>query len=223
MDHQPPDSISAGLTARGLALWEIVSVLVSGLIGEWFVVAFLGRSRWYVLIPIFLALGLMMYSHLAYRENPRQLGFRFDNFLAAARLLFLPTAAAVLTVLLVGWFMTNSIALKPLRARFLVVPLWALFQQYALQGYINRRAQIVLGPGLPSVSLVAVVFAVLHLPNPVLSVLTLLGGFMWAALYQREQNLFALAVSHSIASIAVTLSFPAEFVNSLRVGLKFFG
>jgi membrane protease YdiL (CAAX protease family) len=110
-----------------------------------------------------------------------------------------------------------------LRARFLLVPLWALFQQYALQGYINRRLQLALGSGWKSVLVTGLLFSVIHLPNPLLSLLTLLGGLIWAAVYQRQPNLFALAVSHSIAALTVTLFLPLNLITGLRVGFKYFG
>jgi len=92
-----------------------------------------------------------------------------------------------------------------------------------LQGYLNRRAQIVLGKGWKSVLLLGLLFAVVHLPNPLLFALTFLGGVIWATIYQRQPNLFALALSHAIASITVAISLPSDWTNSLRVGFKYFG
>jgi CAAX prenyl protease-like protein len=122
-----------------------------------------------------------------------------------------------------GWIANHTLFATPLRARFLLLPLWALFQQYALNGFINRRAQLFLGKGAKSIVLVAVVFGLLHLPNPLLAVLTLIAGLVWAFVYQRQPNLFALAISHTVASIIVALNLPPHLVNSLRVGFKYFG
>ena len=221
---QAPEVADKDSTSRALVLWEIVSVVTSCLIAEWVVLSFVGNSKLIGAIPVTLAFALMIFSHGERGETAREIGFRLDNFLAAARLLLLPTIIASAFILFAGWLGKGpGFSMAPLRPRFLFLPPWALLQQYALQGFINRRAQIAFGRGWKSIVLVAVLFSMVHLPNPLLAVLTLMGGLIWAAVYQRESNLLAPALSHAVASLLLALSLPPHLVNSLRVGLKYFG
>lgn len=206
-----------------LALWEILSVVTSGLIAEWVVFSFAGRSKIVAAIPVLFAIGFMLYSHFERGETLRDLGVRLDNFGAACRLLALPTLVVILLVVALGWFRNHAIFIAPWRDRLVLLPLWALFQQYVLNGFINRRAQVAWGRSWKSVTLVAVIFAVFHLPNPALTALTFAGGFVWAAIYQRRPNLIALTVSHTLTSITLALTVSPRLLNGLRVGFKYFG
>ena len=214
---------AAKLESDYIAVWEIVSVVLSFLIAEWVVLAFVGSSKLILAVPIALALALMLISHRERGETIREIGFRFDNFLSATRSLLLPTVGAVLIIVAVAWMLNQSLISAPWRNRFLLLPVWALVQQYSLNGFINRRAQLVMGKGWQSVLVVALIFGLLHLPNPLLSLLTFAGGLMWAFVYQRHPNLFALALSHSIISITLALAVSSKWLDSLRVGFKFFG
>lgn len=218
-----PDIFSSAASTRGIALWEIVSVGTSCLLVEWVVLAFVGKGKLIAAIPVILAVSFMFYSHRERGESLKDVGFRIDNFFAACRLLLLPTAFVVLLIIAAGWFTSHSILIAPWRNRFLLLPLWALFQQYALNGFINRRAQLALSTGSRSIIVVAIVFSLLHFPNPVLMGLTLVGGVIWAAVYQRQPNLYALALSHAVSSLTLALMIPPSLLNSLRVGFKYFG
>ena len=208
---------------RVLAAWEIASVTVSILIAEWAVLIFAG-SKLVMAVPVALAFALMFLSHSVRRESAREVGWRFDNFGRAARLLALPMIAAAIVLVAIGLSL-KSIRFERERILGWVawLPLWGLAQQYALQGFINRRAQILYGRGWRSILLVALIFTLLHLPNIWLSVATFAGGLLWAYVYQRAPNLPALALSHALMSIILALALPADTLNSLRVGIKYFG
>lgn len=222
-DTEPSlETLPAGVS-RSLALWEIASVMTSCLIAEWAVLVFVGRSKLVLAIPITLALGLMLFSHRERGETFRDLGLRTDNFLVSCRWLFLPTALAVVLIISFGWFTSQSSFNAPWRWRFAALPLWALFQQYVLNGFINRRAQLAFGAGPKSIALVAIAFSILHLPSPLLALLTLVAGATWAFVYQRAPNLYALALSHAVASITLAMTVSPRWLNGLRVGFKYFG
>jgi hypothetical protein len=209
---------------RSLAIWEVVSVATSLLIAEWVVLVFVGSSKIVAAIPVTLAFLFMWCSHRLRGESLYAIGVRIDNLAAALRQLLVPTLIAGLAIIVAGWMSGGlRFGLITSRPRFLLLPLWALAQQYVLQGFVNRRAQMALGIGAPSVVVVATMFALLHLPNLPLSAATFLGGLVWAWAYQRTPNLLAPAISHSVLSLILAFSLPPAWLNGLRVGFKYFG
>lgn len=226
--NQKGEESGGVLGDRTLAAWEIASVTSSMLIAEWILSAVMGRTSLAVVIPVTLAFVLMIGSHRLRGETLRDLGFRFDNFLRAGKLLLLPMALTTAVCLIAGWWFGGGINFQRWHAdRAIVAQLvlgfgWGLLQQYVLQAFINRRAQVVWGKGWLSILLVAIVFGGLHLPNPWLTVVTFAGGIVWATIYQRAPNLFALAVSHSLMTWVVVSTLPASALNHLRIGFKFF-
>ncbi|HVG28429.1 MAG TPA: CPBP family glutamic-type intramembrane protease [Pyrinomonadaceae bacterium] len=216
--------------ARALAAWEIASVVSSALIAEWAVLALVGFSKLWLAVPVAFAVALMIASHRARGETLRQLGWRFDNLWDALRVLLPLMAAGALVLALWGWvWFGGRFRVGGWRAGWwgLGFPVWGvawgLVQQYVLQAFINRRAQEIFGAGWQSVLLVALLFALLHLPNPSLTAATFLGGLVWAYAYQRAPNLFALALSHAVMTWVLVSTVPADALHGLRVGYKYFG
>jgi len=214
---------------RSLAGWEIASVVSSIFIAEWIASVTVDWERITVAIPIGLAFVLSISSQHVRGETARDLGFRFDNFLRAAGLLILPMIVTAIVCLVIGWRTGERIDFlrwhvsRPLAAQLILGFGWGFVQQYMLQSLVNRRAQIIWGKGWLSVLVVASVFAGLHLPNPALTVATFVGGVIWAAVYQRAPNIFALAISHSLMTWIVVSTLPPSALHHLRIGFKYFG
>jgi membrane protease YdiL (CAAX protease family) len=222
-EHQDSQSENSVITDKGLASWEVVTIITSCLIGEWAVVPLAAGRGVFPAVPILLAIGFMIFSHWYRGESLEAIGFRLDNFAAAVRILILPTLGAVIIILFLGWALSRStFVMRPLRSQLLLLPLWALVQQYVLQGFLNRRLQMALGTGFKVTLLVGLLFGLLHLPNPLLALLTFMGGVIWASVYQRQPNLFALGISHFIASLTLALAIPPSVINGLRVGFRYF-
>ncbi len=51
---------------------------------------------------------------------------------------------------------------------------------------------------------------------------TLLGGILWAAVYQRSPNLYALALSHSIMTTVLSSTIYSAVLHGMRVGYNYF-
>lgn len=212
------------INERMLAAWEITSVMLSFLIAEWIIPLFARHSLLVGAIPLCLALALMLLSQRARGEKARDIGWRMDNFFWALRSLALPMLAVALLLIITGRLVGGERADKIYIWQWLAwLPAWALIQQYALQGFINRRAQILCGRGIGSILLVGCVFAVLHLPNPWLACATFVGGVIWGGVYQRHPNLPALAISHTLMSLLLVWTLPPSMMSNLRVGFRYFG
>ena len=213
---------------RALAAWEIVAASTSALAAEWVVGTLAGRGRPLLLIPVTTAVALMLLSHRVRGESARELGWRLDNFAEAARLLLPPMLAVSALLVGVGWYAgTLDFGRWEGGQSILGVPglslVWGVLQQYALQGFINRRAQLALGRGALSVLLVGLLFALFHLPNLWLTFATFAGGLLWAYVYQRAPNLLAVGLSHSLMTWVMISSVPPGVLHNLRVGFKYFG
>lgn len=222
--------MTGGFTAedRALAGWEIAAASTSALAAGWVVYALAGGGTLPLLFPVATAVAFMLLSHRARGETAREIGWRLDNFWRAARLL-LPAMLGVSAVLVsVGWYAGTldfrrweggqSILGVPALSLF-----WGPLQQYALQGFINRRAQVLFGRGSLSVLLVGLLFAVFHLPNPWLSLATFAAGLFWAWVFQRAPNIIAVGLSHGLMTWVLISSVPPAALQNLRVGYKYFG
>jgi membrane protease YdiL (CAAX protease family) len=213
---------------RALAGWEIVAATTSALAAEWVVGTLVGRGRLLLLIPVTTAVLLMLLSHRVRGETAREVGWRLDNFREAARLLLPPMLFVSALLVGLGWYAgTLDFGRWEGGQSIMGVPglslVWGPLQQYALQGYINRRAQVALGRGALSVLLVALLFALFHLPNPWLTFATFAGGLLWAYVYQRTPNIIAIGLSHSLMTWVMISSVPPGVLHNLRVGFKYFG
>ena len=211
-----------------IAAWcEIGYVTACVLAGEWVIPPRLMKDPRIYSIPVALVLIGGLIFHWLRRERPTELGFRFDNFLRAFRLLLAPMLIACCMLIMIGWAAGGvNVGITLDSQRFLrraaALFLWGLQQQYALQAIVNRRVQVVLGKGSVSALAVALIFAGLHAPNLALVVATFIGGIVWASVYQRTPNLFVLALSHCVMTMVLAAALPPSWLHGLRVGAGYF-
>ena len=96
--------------------------------------------------------------------------------------------------------------------------LWALLQQFCLLSFMLGRLRQILGRDLAAAALAALCFALLHLPNPFLTLYTFGGGLVLGLLFLRLPSLPAAALAHAAASFAAAKCLAPETTGWMRVG-----
>ena len=176
-----------------------------------------------VVVAIFSAIAVS--SHKECGETAHDLGFRLDNFWPALKTVMVVVLPIVLLMFALGIGLGFFYIRPPekLIPRVIALPLSSLVQQYGLLGFYFRRFRIV-NPGVLVPTLAAVsTFALFHMPNIPLTIATFLSGLLACLLYQKVQNLYALAIAHSILSFAVDTAFSGLLVDGMKVGHRALG
>lgn len=97
---------------------------------------------------------------------------------------------------------------------------WGAAQQWVLQTVLLREGQRATSRRA-GVILAAALFALLHLPNPLLTAVTFAGGVCWCTIYDRHSNIVPLAFSHALGTLALRYAFDPEALGRLRVGFSY--
>jgi membrane protease YdiL (CAAX protease family) len=147
-------------------------------------------------------------------------GLRREAFLPALRGAAAFTLLAALAIYAVGSVLGKLPGREhPGRDLAFLVP-WALGQQFALQTVLLREAQAATSRG-KGIVLAAAIFGALHLPNPFLTLVTVLGALVWCRLYDRHPNLIPAALSHALLTLAILSCFDPRITGRLRVGYSY--
>lgn len=179
-------------------------------------------SHPFVWVLFFPALGA---SHWIHRDSFRDLGLTRFQLRASAETL-LPLIASIYAAATVVGFASGRFRLAlPERATltyFLGYGSWCLVQQYLTQSYFHHRLMsIIRSPHLSSV-LVAVMFGAAHIPNPILMIATMIGGFIFAETFAHHRNIWPLALAQAVGGFLVAALSPAALIHNMRVGPGYF-
>jgi CAAX prenyl protease-like protein len=99
--------------------------------------------------------------------------------------------------------------------------IWALLQQYLQQCFFFVRIEQVIHRGILASFTAAALFAMVHLPNPVLTPVTFVGGWILSELYRRYRSALPLGVVHGMVGLALAVSIPDGIMHHMRVGLGY--
>lgn len=99
--------------------------------------------------------------------------------------------------------------------------LWTFVQQFLLQGFFLLRLQRVMPGPISAAFAAANLFAFAHLPNPILTIATIIWGFAACLLFLRYRNLYSLGMAHAIFGITLAITIPGPVIRNMRVGLGY--
>ena len=209
----------AAATQKRRAFWDILELLI----GYSLVLIVIWTPRPLQHWLYFLALGWFILSISLTFESWKAMGCCFAGFWRSSWVVGLAVILAGVATYFASSYHTLHQPGTPeqwIRA-FGGYAIWALMQQLLLQGYFLARTLRV----IPSANLAALltgsIFATAHLPNPILTPLTLIWGLTACLIFIRTRNVYPLAIAHAILGICVAVTVPATILHNMRVGIGY--
>lgn len=131
---------------------------------------------------------------------------RWDNLRVAARAVGLYTLGLLLVVSTAGWAYIYAwsggwVELDPVRGltSMLSYSIWGLLQELLFLGYFNTRIRKGMDSPLLAALWTSFVFSLFHLKAYALTAICFAIMHVWALIFMRAPNLFALAVAHGVS------------------------
>jgi hypothetical protein len=151
------------------------------------------------------------------------MGFRRGGFLASIWVVIaaalLSTASVLIAVrvhtlriphTLIGWIMAWG-----------GYTLWSFVQQFLLQGYFLFRFLRLLPRREWAAVAAAAIFAAAHIPNPLLTCVTLIWGAVACFVFLRCRNVYTLMLTHAILGVSLAITVPGPVIHNMRVGIGY--
>jgi membrane protease YdiL (CAAX protease family) len=98
--------------------------------------------------------------------------------------------------------------------------IWAMEQEFILQSFFYLRLESLLG-SRRGVLGAALLFSATHLPSPVLTLLSFIGGVLFCEMFRRFRNIFPLGLVHAVLGLTIAGSLPDSLLHHMRVGLGY--
>jgi membrane protease YdiL (CAAX protease family) len=172
-----------------------------------------------ILSPIVLVLTLVVV--LVRRQSRDEQGLGRRGFVASLWILPAAIALASLSMLVAAKIGTLHTLYKGDFAHISGYVLWTIYQQFLLQDYFMDRLLRLVSSEAAAVTIAGILFAVAHLPNPVLTAATLVWGIVSCALFRKYRNLWALGLAQGLLGLCFAICVPDAWHHHLRVGLGY--
>jgi membrane protease YdiL (CAAX protease family) len=198
-------------------VWELVAAYGLILVTIW---TPLPWQRVLSLISVALVLGTTYISF----EGWQRMGFRMGALWRSLWVVAIALGLALLGVFLASRLHTlhSPETVSMFVRRYCTYAIWAFFQQFLMLDYFLLRLLRLLSSRITAVLTTAALFAVAHLPNPILTPMTMLWGLAACLLFLRYRNLYTLGLTHAILGISIAITIPGPVDHNMRVGLGYY-
>jgi membrane protease YdiL (CAAX protease family) len=127
----------------------------------------------------------------------------------------------IVAIIFAGWVLHDLGPAQPVPwRRAWKYAIWALEQEFILQSFFFVRLESLLG-SRRAVMAAALLFAATHVPSPLLTGLSLIGGLLFCEMFRRYRNIFPLGLVHAAIGLTIAASLPDNLLHHMRVGLGY--
>jgi hypothetical protein len=177
---------------------------------------------WQAALWVVAAATLTYIAYLSF-EGLRPMGLCTANLVRSLWAVAFAMAVSMIAVVLAGRLHTLHMPETPwlFLRRYGLYVLWAAVQQIILQWFFLSRSLRLMNDATAAAAVTAGLFAVAHLPNPVLTLITLVFGLASCFFFLHYRNLVPLAIAHAILGIAIAVTIPNAINHNMRVGIGY--
>ncbi len=175
------------------------------------------RSRWAVAAGV-----LVILLAVIDRASVHRLGLDWTNGRATATILGIGFSIAALMLAATYWA-GGQIPANPAFPNWHMAwkyVLWALLQQFLLQSFFFVRFEELYGSER-AVWISGTLFALVHLPNLILTSCTLFSGLLFCELFRRYRSIYPLGVIHALLGLTLSSVVPENLLQHMRVGIGY--
>jgi hypothetical protein len=177
---------------------------------------------WQALLWAVAAATLVYIAYLSF-EGLKPMGLCTENLKRSLWAVGLAMVLCGMAIAVAGRFHTLHMPSTPLLflRHYGLYVLWAAIQQIILQWFFLSRSLRLLPNATSAAAVAAGLFAVAHLPNPILTVITLFFGLASCLFFIHYRNLVPLAIAHAILGICIGITIPGSVDHNMRVGISY--
>ena len=200
-----------------------ISTVIQILVGYLLIIAAIWTASG-VIQAIWMLSATVAICLFVFRGNRKlaDLGLRAPTRFATFQILVVTTMAAVMifaAALLIGQTIPATPHWPSTAAMVEYLP-WAYLQEFILQSFFFLSMESIVG-GKRAVWLAALLFALAHIPNPILTIATFLGALFFCEMFRRHRSLLPMGLAHAALGIALAFCVPTPWIHHMRVGIGY--